>query len=236
MLGDSAAESLGKKLGDSIEIFGEKFHIIGITKYVSVINRGLLIVPLPDLQEATYRPRQVTMFHVTLRPGASQAEIDRVRQDIVGLGRLMVSFSSEVLKNDRNFNLLNAVSFSISIIALTMGALNVLNTLLMTIQERTREIGIVAAIGWSDARIVSSILIEGQVMCAVGCAIGVALGFLASFLFAALPTIGNYIEFRPTLGLIIPTLAATEVLCLIGSFYPAWRAIRLTPAEALQRA
>ena len=51
-----------------------------------------------------------------------------------------------------------------SLIALSMGVLNVLNTLLMAVQERTREIGIVAAIGWSDARIVGLILIEGALI------------------------------------------------------------------------
>ena len=195
-----------------------------------------MIVPLADLQEATYRPGQVTTFHVTLQGGAHGAELERIKRDIVALGRLSISTTSEVLQNDRNFALLNAVSVSISIIALSMGILNVLNTLLMTIQERTREIGIVAAIGWSDARIMTSIVIEGEVMCAVGCAIGVALGYAASLTFPAIPAIGNYIDFVPTLGLIVPTLLAALALCLIGSLYPAWRAIRLTPAQALQRA
>jgi putative ABC transport system permease protein len=130
---------------------------------------------------------------------------------------------------------MNAVSRAISIIAMAMAVMNVLNTLLMTIQERTREIGIVTAIGWSDRLIMSSIVIEGLMMCAVGCVFGVILGYLASSLFQFVPTIGEYIQFRPTLGLIVPTLAAAFVLCAIGALYPAWRAVRLNPAEALGR-
>jgi putative ABC transport system permease protein len=62
--------------------------------------------------------------------------------------------------------------------------MNVLNTMLMTIPERTREIELVAALGWSDARIMASIVLEVLVLCALGCAFGTVLGFLASLLFA----------------------------------------------------
>jgi putative ABC transport system permease protein len=236
LLGDAIAEAAGKKIGDEIEILGVSFKVIGITNYASVVNRSLVIMPLADLQEATYRKGQVTIFHVTVQSGSSPAVIARIKNDIEALGRVSVSMTSEVLAKDRNFQTMNAVSHAISIIALAMAVMNVLNTLLMTIQERTREIGIVTAIGWSDRLIMGSIVMEGLVMCAAGCAAGVVLGFLASFLFQAMPTIGEYIQFKPTLGLIVPTVAAAFVLCAIGSLYPAWRAIRMNPAEALGRA
>jgi putative ABC transport system permease protein len=236
LVGDAVAEVLAKGINDSLEILGEKFRIIGITKFASIVNRGTVIVPLVDLQEVTYRRGQVSMFHLNLRHGATQSESDRVKHDIAALDRLTVSTANEVLKNDRNFAVLNAVSLAISIIALTMSVLNVLNSLLMAIQERIREIGIVAAIGWSDRLIVSSLVIEGLLMCAAGCVLGVLLGYLASFLFPLIPTLGDYLNFTPTVGLILPTIAAAFVLCTIASLYPAWRAIRCTPAEALQRA
>jgi putative ABC transport system permease protein len=235
LMGDAAAEALGKKLGDEIEVFGEEFRIIAITKFSSIANRNIVLFLLPDLQDATYRPQQVTMIHVTLQRGLSEPQIERVKQDITGLGRVTVSMTSEVLSGDRNFAVLKAVSQSVSSIAIVMGVMFVLNTLLMTIQERTREIGIVAAIGWSDSLIMASIVVEGMIMCALGCALGVVFGYLASFSFKAVPTIGQYINFQPSLSLILPTIVATFVLCLIGSLYPAWRAVRLKPAAALQR-
>lgn len=236
LLGDAVAETLGKHLDDAIEIGGERFRVVGIAKYVSILNRGLVIVPLADLQETAFRQGQVTVFHVGVARGARPAEIERIKQAIAGLGCLTVSMTGEMVRNDRNFAVLNAVSLAVSIIALAMGAMNVLNTMLMTIQERTREIGIVAAIGWSDTRIMASIVLEGLVMGALGCALGVALGFLASLLFAAIPTIGRYISFTPSVALIVPTVLAALALCALGSLYPAWRATRLTPAQALQRA
>jgi putative ABC transport system permease protein len=234
ILGDTVAEALAKSVGDNIELHGEKFRIVGITKYTSVINRGTAIVLLPDLQEATYRQKQVSMIHVNFNRHLIASDIARVKDGIESLGRVSVSTASEMLQNDRNFSILKAVSLAVSIIALAMGVLNVLNSLLMATQERTREIGIVAAIGWTDTRIMASIVIEGLLMCAVGCVLGILISYIASLLFPLIPTIGNYITFSPSLGLILPTVVAAFVLCMIGSLYPAWRAIRVPPAVALR--
>jgi putative ABC transport system permease protein len=234
VLGDSVADALGKSIGDMIELQGEKFRVIGIAKYASVVNRGIVMVPLQDLQEATYRQRQISMIHVIYARNLVTGDTVRIKDAIESLGRVSVSTANEVLQNDRNFSILKAVSVAVSIIALGMGVLNVLNALLMATQERTREIGIIAAIGWTDRQIMSSIVIEGLLMCALGCVLGIVLSFFAALLFPMIPTIGNYISFRPSLGLILPTVVAAFVLCMIGSLYPAWRAIRLPPAVALR--
>lgn len=236
LVGDLTADAMGKHVDDQIELLGETFRVVGITQYTAIVNRGTVIVPLPDLQAATLRRGQVSMFYINVQRGLASAEVDRVKRDIGALGRVSVSVASEMLQHDRNFAVLKAISLSVSLIALTMGILNVLNTLLMTVQERTREIGIVSAIGWSDVRIMASIVLEGLMMCVLGSALGVGLGYSAALLFPLIPTIGDYINFKPTLGLIVPVLLATLALCTLGSLYPAWRATRMTPAQALQRA
>ncbi len=149
VLGEAAAASLGKKLGDELELVGETFRVIGIANYTTVVNRGLVLVPLADLQEASYRTRQVTMIHVNVDRGGGPAELSRVRSSIEALGNVTASTANDVLNNDRNFAILKAVSLAVSIIAVAIGALNVLTALVMATQERTREIGIFAAIGWS---------------------------------------------------------------------------------------
>jgi putative ABC transport system permease protein len=235
VLGDTAAASLGKKLGDELTLIGENFRIVGISNYTTVINRGLVLVPLLDLQEASYRLRQVTVIHVNVEHGAGAAEPGRVRAAIEALGNVTAATADDMLKNDRNLAILDAVSLAISIIAVAMGALSVLSALVMAIQERTREIGILAAIGWSNARIMASIVLEGMLMCAIGCVLGVLLSFLAAFAFPHLPAIGNLISFKPSVALILPIVGAAFALCLLGALFPAWRAIRMVPAEALRR-
>jgi putative ABC transport system permease protein len=233
VLGDTAAASLGKRLGDELTLIGENFLIVGISNYTTVINRGLVLVPLIDLQEASYRMGQVTVIHVSVERGA--IDPGRVRAAIEALGNVTAATADDMLKNDRNLAILDAVSLAISIIAVAMGALSVLSALVMAIQERTREIGILAAIGWSNARIMASIVLEGMLMCAIGCVLGVLLSFIAAFAFPHLPAIGNLISFKPSVALITPILGAAFALCLLGSLFPAWRAIRMVPAEALRR-
>jgi putative ABC transport system permease protein len=116
-----------------------------------------------------------------------------------------------------------------------IGALNVLTALVMATQERTREIGIFAAIGWSSTRVITSIVIEGVLMCAIGCILGVLLSFAAAFVFPHIPAIGDLISFKPSAAVIAPILVAAFALCIVGSLLPAWRAVRLVPADALRR-
>ena len=235
VLGEAAAATLGKKLHDEIEILGERFNVIGIANYTSIINRGLVLILLPDLQKASYRPQQVTMVHVNLKRGAAPGELDKVKHAIELLGKLTASTANEVLSKDRNFAILDAVSLAVSIIAVIMGAIYVLNALVMATQERTREIGIFAAIGWSKWRIMSSIVIEGMLLCVMGCGLGLLLSFFAALAFPRIPAIGHLVSFTPSAALIAPILAAAFVLCVFGSLFPAWRAVRMLPAEALRR-
>jgi putative ABC transport system permease protein len=235
VLGDAAAASLGRKLNDELELFGETFRVIGIAGYASIINRGLTLVPLADLQEASYRPRQVTVATVTVENAADRTELARIREDIEAVGNVIAAAPDEVLDHDRNFAILDAVSRAVAIIAAAMTALNVLTALVLATQERTREIGIFVAIGWSNGRIMKSIVIEGMVMCAIGCGLGVLLSFLAEYAFPRIPAIGNLISFKPSAGLIVPVVGAAFVLCVLGALLPAWRAVRMLPAEALRR-
>ena len=65
--------------------------------------------------------------------------------------------------------------------------------------------------------------------------LGLLLSFGAALAFPHIPAIGNLVSFRPSIELIAPVLAAAFVLCVLGSLFPAWRAARMLPAEALRR-
>jgi putative ABC transport system permease protein len=235
VLGDAAAAALGKKLGDDVVVLGEPFKIIGIANYTTAVNRGVALLPLTDLQKISHRPEQVTMVHLNVERSAAPVELKRVKSTIELLGDLSASTANEMLDQDRNFAILDAVSLAISIIAIVMGAIYVLNALVMATQERTREIGIFTAIGWSQERIMASIVVEGILMCVIGCVLGLALSFLAALAFPYIPAIGHLVSFRPSIRLIVLVLIAAFVLCVLGSLFPAWRAVRMLPAEALRR-
>src|SRR5262249_53486248 len=79
VLGDAAAASLGKKLDDELDLFGETFRVVGIAGYASIVNRGMVLVPLVDLQDASYRPRQVTIAQVSVENTGDRTELARIR-------------------------------------------------------------------------------------------------------------------------------------------------------------
>jgi putative ABC transport system permease protein len=236
LLGDVAARVLGVETGSPVWLFDQQFQVVGVADYATATNRGLAIMLLPDLQEASLRPDQVSFFSVRLEPGVGEAEIAAVSADIESRLPVIVSSAEQVMADDQNIAILRAVSNAVSAIALVMGALSLLSTQLISVQERTREIGMIAAMGWSDGRVIALIVIEGLVIGVAGCAGGVGVGVAASRLFDAIPAIGNLISFTPRAADLVWPLLLAIPLCAAGAAYPAWRAVSLQPAEALRQA
>jgi putative ABC transport system permease protein len=234
ILGDVLAEALGMTVGDTVELFDDDFTVVGISRYATAMNRSLAIMPLETLQAAALRPGQVSMFLVRLDPDLGPAARDRVRSEISAQLPVIVSESREILDQDANLAVFVAVSRAVSVIAFAMGALSLFATLLNMVQERTREIGILLAIGWSDRHIVSLIMIEGAIIGGAGCVLGVLLGISASALFTAIPMIGSFVSLTPRAADLALPLVLALPICVLGSAYPALRAVRLRPAEALR--
>jgi putative ABC transport system permease protein len=195
----------------------------------------MIFVPLRDLQEIAFRQGQVTLLDVKLSPSLTTAQIETIKTEIEQAGPLLVTPTDELLRNDRNLTIMKAISRTVSLIALTMGTLGVINVLLMAVLERIGEIGIMMALGWTRIRIMTSIVIEGVLIGFGGCFTGVGMAYGLSFLFTSAPIIGEIVSFRPAPGMVLPTLAISIVLCSIGSIYPAWRAASMNPTDALRR-
>lgn len=238
LLGDIVAQTLSAREGDVVELFDEEFFVSGVTGYGTPMNRGMAIMALRHLQEATFREGQVSYFTVQLQTGLDAAAVAAVRQRIGGTLPVIVSDMHELadqLQSDRNIAVLRAVSQAISVVAIVMGALNLLSTLLLSVQERTREIGMLAAIGWSDWQVVRLIVLEGLCIGLAGSAAGVAIGVVSSHFFGSIPSIGDIIAFSPRpRDILLPVLFAVP-LSALGAAYPAWRAVRMLPAEALRQ-
>jgi len=235
VLGAGAAETLSKNIGDTLNIFDADFTIIGVTNYQSALNRSMIYMPLRDLQEITFREKQVTLFEIKLVANLPAGRLEAIKNEVARLGPLLAVPNDQLLQHDRNILVLRAVSRSVSLIALTMGVLSVLNTLLMAVQERTREIGVMMAIGWSRSRTMAAIVIEGILIGVAGCLAAIPFSFFISIIFERLPTIGGLLSFRPTLSILLPTMLVSVLICGVGSLYPAWRAASLNPADAFRR-
>ncbi len=137
----------------------------------------------------------------------------------------------ELLKQEeaskRMFNIVLAVIASISLL---VGGIGIMNVMLATVTERTREIGIRRALGAKKKHIIQQFLVEAGVLSALGGLVGVALGMIVPKLIT--------VFFQQTTIILIPhvMLAFSISACvgLVFGIYPAWRAANMDPVEALR--
>lgn len=233
MLGRTAARQLDKGVGQTVRLGGEPFDVVGIFETdVPFFNGGLLIL-LPKLQQMLDRPDQVTALMVKLNPGADlTATRQRIEAELPNV--VTITNAAEYARVDKGLEIGQGMVWAISALAIFVGAIIVANTMWMAVYERTREIGILRALGWKRGSIVVMVLAEavgvGLLACVFGCVLGVALAELSTLL----PVTSQFN--RPVYDLppFLLALGVAVTLSLAGAIAPAWRATQITPAEALR--
>ena len=235
VLGESLAEALGKKPGDTLELSGEIFRIVGIARQQSVIDDRSVMLPMPVIQRLLDRPGKVSGFHIRVEHPEDPAEVARVRDRIAAaFPDLLVVEPAEMASQSEITNLVRAMAWASSTVALVMTFVVVLNTLLMAVTERMHEIGLLSAIGWHPARIVAAIVSEGLLLSGAGAVLGVAGGLLGLQWMIHNPRLGVFLQPDVTPALALESVAMVLAVGVLGGIYPAWRATRLHPVELLR--
>ncbi|HSM52308.1 MAG TPA: ABC transporter permease [Thermoanaerobaculia bacterium] len=235
LIGRHLASAMGRAPGDPVRIWGGRYEVAGVFTQGDVIGDSTIVARLTPLQELLGRPGKVTLFHLRLdRPGDAAAARP-VLADLAGrFPALSFTETGEVARDNQVLRLLRAVAWSVSAVALLMGAFFILNTLLMAVGERTREVGVLVAVGWSDARILALVLIEGLLLALAGGLAGAALGLAGLEWLSRLPHLRGFVDPEISPRLLGEVLGATLLLGLAGGLYPAWRALRLAVVDALR--
>jgi putative ABC transport system permease protein len=105
-----------------------------------------------------------------------------------------------------------------------------------SVAERTREIGILKAIGWTDSDVTKQVFLESLLICFAGGLIGVGIGYLVVFLVPQLGLVSTQnLVLTVSSSLVLIGLLASVGAGTLAGIIPAWRAARLQPAEALRR-
>jgi putative ABC transport system permease protein len=235
IMGTVLAKNLDKKVDDLLPLFDEQFQIVGIYRSSNVFEEGAVAIPLAELQRLMERPKQVTGFSIIMKNSSDKASIERARKEIEKLGHgLTVLSTEEHVKSVSEIQLAKAMAWITSAVALLIGGFGMMNTMIMSVHERTREIGILRAIGWGRARVVRMVLLEALVIGVVGAAVGGIGASILVRLLTKVPTVSGLIDGRIEPRFFVYGLLLALVVGLIGGLLPAYRASRLLPTVALR--
>jgi putative ABC transport system permease protein len=244
MLGRTLASNLDKKVGDKVTFVADPDHpyeVIAIFKSHVVFEDGGAIVPFKEGQALT--GKKVTGFSVRLKRDSPDAvpNIEEVQKKIALLRdpndptvKLDAQSPEKYVQSVSQLKLVKAVSWMVSVIAFVIGVITMLNTMAMSVMERTQEIGILRAVGWPRARVIQMVLGESVFLAIAAAAAGTGVAAAGLYAMTRSPRVNGFIEPGLSLWVIALGTAITLAIGIIGGLYPAFRAARLLPTEALR--
>jgi putative ABC transport system permease protein len=239
MLGQLLADSLNKKAGDTMEIQGTTFTVVGVYHGGSALEAGALLMPLGQLQQLASLEGKVTAIHVRLKPAAPGESADeRMHKAQVAIEAALPGLravpAAERASNNQLVVLAHAAAWGTSAIALLVGALGIANTMAMSVFERTKEIGVLRALGWTGRRVMSLILVEAAGLGLGGGVLGIFGGWVGLRLLASLPKTASIVSASLPFSTLVDALGVAVLVGLVAGIVPAWRAARLLPVEAMR--
>jgi putative ABC transport system permease protein len=239
ILGEVLAKNLNKKVGDTVDLQGSTFTVAGIFHGGTSLEVGAAILPLDQMQQLSSLQGKVSGFHVRLKsapPGESAEQYTKHAQAEIeaALPGLNAQPAAERASNNLFVGLAHAVAWGTSCIALLMGILGIANTMAMSVFERTREIGILRAIGWKAWRVLLLIQVEATVLGFAGGILGIIFGWAGLHLLATMPQTASIVSTSLSWQHFVEALGISVLSGLIAGAYPAWRGAHLSPVEALR--
>lgn len=234
MLGWRAAENLGKHPGDTLVVGTITYRVVGIYSTGQAFGDSGSMYPLVSFQASERKPAEVTLAFVQAQSKSDVASLQRsVERQNPEL--TTVRTASEFGQADRNLVLFGAANTGSTVLAIVIGAVIVMNTMLLSFVERTREFGILRALGWTRRRVMALMLGEATVLTFFGALAGVALSFVATWALQRLPALAGVFQASYTSTVFWRGIYTGLGMALIGAAYPAIRAGLVVPLRALSR-
>jgi len=232
-LGRRAAADLQLGVGDHLELGGERLEVVGLfTAEVALLESGGLL-RFDTAQRVTGMEGKMNSALLHLADFDPDTLPQRAAQLAKAFPEAEIRSPAQFSGAFDEFDLMDEGMALLSVLAVLVGGIAVMNTMLMSVFERTREIGILQAIGWSRALVLRQVLLEGLLVSLAGGACGIALGVGAVEATGAIDGFA-WIAGAYDATLFVQAMAVAVGMGLVGTLYPAWRAVRITPIEALR--
>jgi putative ABC transport system permease protein len=235
IIGSVLAANISKKPGDKLTLHSEPVEIVGIYDGHDVFENGGLFMPLDELQRLM-DTKQVTAFSISVEHPDDPAEVPAVQQRIQAMDtNLLATPVADFVQNIQQIKMARGVAWAVSAIALVIGAIGMLNTMVMSVAERIREIGTLRAIGWTKRRVMRVIFFESVLLSAGGALLGTlaAIGltkYLSNFRLTS-----GYIEGEIAPVVLLQGLLVAILVGVGGAAYPAIWGASQPPIESLRR-
>lgn len=239
IMGYEAAEVEQRSVGDKIFIPGRDkvLTVVGIFQRTGTQDDGIIFIPLATSQRIFELPGKLTGIGIKLKNIQTISEFE---EDLYNEPGIQVVSLAQVRGTILNLvSSARVMASSVALIAIFIAIIGVTNTILMSVFERTREIGVMKALGASSLDVFKIIWIETMLLCTLGGVLGAALAVLATGMVEHIirqtlpyaPT-GRLVMIKPSFLLL--SLLATIIMGLIAGTYPALRASGMKPVEAIR--
>lgn len=245
VVGSDLVAKLNAHVGGHVKIKDKRFEVVGILEKTLTAPDNAVIVTMEDAREMVYDELQdsqkaavtkdeiVTSFAVYLeegqRPEVIARRIEREIDDVDAM--TPVEFERSI---KQPLQIFTSIIYAVAAISLLVGGLSVINTMTMSVAERTREIGVRKAIGASNAQVMVQFISESALIGFIGGVTGLLLGLLVTSGGNAAGAASGNTLFLVTPRLLVGSLVFAVALGTLAGLYPAWHAANLNPVEALR--
>lgn len=233
LLGSNAARELNKKPGDELVLGSKKFRVAGVLKELGGQEDAVVFMDLATTQQLLGKKDKVSFLEVSALCATCPIE-EIIAQISDKLPEANATAIKEVVQARKDFvDRFSNMALAVSGIVLAIGSLVVLITMMSSVNERTREIGIFRAIGFRKSHVIGIILLEAAVVSVIGGLAGYLTGMVtAKFAAPVIARMDVAINWDPTIGL--AALGLAVAIGLAASLFPAVQASRQDPVEALR--
>ncbi len=230
VIGVELAEDEDKFVGSIFKIDGEKFKVVGISETGVAETDQQIMIPLKDAKDLAGLDNDIVSaaFVEVDDPSKISRMADIIEARVSGVQAISTEDFAEMIGG--MLESMESFLWAISGIAAAVAAINIINTMLMSIMEREKELGVMRSIGWTGDDVIKLIMVESILIGVAGGIVGVLIGTIAVEVIQVVIDINMLVD----ASLAIRAFLFSVSLGTIAGVYPAWKASKLNPLEAIK--